>query len=146
MTSTRESFDRFYCMLSMFELGMISRGVDGKVSYGDALYLDIIHFNPGCTVSQLAEILNVSKPAVTVKINSLVEQGYVIKRKSEDDARVNYLELAPGMEDFFRQEADELEDVVRRLSETYSEEELRRFREILDTASSLMARDNRQEP
>lgn len=143
MSRIRESFDRFYCNLSMFELQMINKGVDGKVSYGDALYLDIIHFNPGCTVSRLAEILNVSKPAVTVKVNSLMEQGYLVKTKSEEDARVNYLTTAPGTEDLYRQEAAELEKIIAELRQRFPQEDLDKFCEILDFASSLMGSDTK---
>lgn len=51
--------------------------------------------------SELADKLNLSKPAVTASVNKLIQQGIVKKQQSDEDKRLFYLSLTPkGMEVF----------------------------------------------
>ena len=45
------------------------------------------------TFSDLAEKLNVSKPAVTVIVNKLIQQSIAYKQQSEEDKRIFYVNL-----------------------------------------------------
>ena len=45
------------------------------------------------TVGEIAEVLDVTVPTVTVCVNKLVKKGYVTKTRSEKDARVAIIEL-----------------------------------------------------
>jgi DNA-binding MarR family transcriptional regulator len=45
------------------------------------------------TFSDLAEKLNVSKPAVTVIVNKMIQQGIAYKHQSETDKRIFYINL-----------------------------------------------------
>lgn len=45
------------------------------------------------TVGEIAEVLGVTVPTVTVCVNKLVKKGYVTKTKSEKDARIAIIEL-----------------------------------------------------
>lgn len=49
--------------------------------------------NDGKTISDLAQILNITLPSVTIAINKLVKKGYVRKEKSSTDGRVVYVRL-----------------------------------------------------
>ena len=64
------------------------------LSYNDTLYLNIIEGHPNeYTASQIADMLKVTRPSVTQKINELVRKGYVIRTQSEKDKRVYYLSI-----------------------------------------------------
>ena len=64
------------------------------LSYNDTLYLNIIEAHPNkYTSSQIADMLKVTRPSVTQKINELVRKGYVIRTQSEKDKRVYYLSI-----------------------------------------------------
>ena len=45
------------------------------------------------TISELAEVLNITLPSVTVAINKLMKKGYVEKVRGEEDGRIVYVSL-----------------------------------------------------
>ena len=45
------------------------------------------------TISELAEVLNITLPSVTVAINKLMKKGYVEKVRGEEDGRIVYVPL-----------------------------------------------------
>ena len=45
------------------------------------------------TISELAEVLNITLPSVTVAINQLMKKGYVEKVRGEEDGRIVYVSL-----------------------------------------------------
>ena len=45
------------------------------------------------TISELAEVLNITLPSVTVAINKLMKKGYVEKVHGEEDGRIVYVSL-----------------------------------------------------
>lgn len=66
---------------------------------GDLLYASEIHTiaaigkNPGCNLTQIAEILGVTKSAVSKFVNKLQNKGYIVKIKVNDDNREFMLHL-----------------------------------------------------
>ena len=45
------------------------------------------------TISELAEVLNITLPSETVAINKLMKKGYVEKVRGEEDGRIVYVSL-----------------------------------------------------
>lgn len=45
------------------------------------------------TISELAEVLNITLPSVTVAINKLMKKSYVEKVRGEEDGRIVYVSL-----------------------------------------------------
>ena len=45
------------------------------------------------TISELAEVLNITLPSVTVAINKLMKKGYVEKVRGVEDGRIVYVSL-----------------------------------------------------
>ena len=45
------------------------------------------------TISELAEVLNITLPSVTVAINKLMKKGYVEKVRGEEEGRIVYVSL-----------------------------------------------------
>lgn len=70
---------------------------------------------------------------MTLKINELVKQGVVIKKQSEKDKRVYYLELSPHMEQVLGIYDQVFYKIERELKEKYSQEQLDTFGEVLKT-------------
>ena len=85
--------DRFWYEITVNQL----RNQQGKcmkdISFNTSMYLDLVKFRGTATVSSIAEDLDISKAAVTMKVNELVKQGLVKKIQSEEDKRINYLEV-----------------------------------------------------
>jgi DNA-binding MarR family transcriptional regulator len=66
-----------------------------ELSNADITLLFSVWFGPedGIKPSEIAQRLEVTLPAITHKMNSLVDEGYLTRRESEKDQRVNYVLL-----------------------------------------------------
>ena len=60
---------------------------DKQVSYREFGICDLIERHPGCNLSFIAKRLEISNPAVTQQINSLIKKGYVDKSNMAEDKR-----------------------------------------------------------
>lgn len=67
-------------------------GIGGIVpSHGDIF---AVLFRDGtCTMKEVAESIHRTKPTVTVLVDKLVEDGYMVKEKSGSDSRMTYIKL-----------------------------------------------------
>ena len=77
----RRALDSFYYSTALCDLRLMNRQfIDENITYNSLLYLELIYAMDGrLTASKIAEMLCVSKPAVTLKINELIRQGLVVK-------------------------------------------------------------------
>ena len=91
----RKALDTFYYSTALCDLRLMNRQfVDETITYNSLLYLELIFsMNGTCTASQIADLLHVSRPAVTLKINELIRQGLVTKSADPNDRRKNYLSV-----------------------------------------------------
>ena len=58
-----------------------------RISYREYTICDLIERHPGCNLSFIAKMLEVSNSAVTQQINSLIIKDYVKKSSIESDKR-----------------------------------------------------------
>jgi DNA-binding MarR family transcriptional regulator len=76
------------------------------------------------TVGEIAEVLNVTVPTVTVCVNKLVRKGYVTKTRSEKDARVAIIELTSAGQKMNRLHRFFHEQMVLTIGNEFNDEEL----------------------
>lgn len=107
----------------------------GNMSYRDIMFINLIMFMDNCTVSKLADMLNISKPAVTVRVNQLIEKGIVIKQKSKLDERVNILMISPQVYTTYGEEDRRINHALTKLCEEYPPEDVERFAEMMNSLS-----------
>lgn len=135
----RKSLDTFYYSTALCDLRLVNKHfVDKNITYNSLLYLELIFSMDGkCTASQIAELLHVSKPGVTLKINELIRQGLVTKTPDPNDRRKNYLsvneEAIPKYKVYRRQD----DVAIQRLTKKYSEDDIQKFCEMLDIISEI---------
>ena len=134
MVDLRRSFFDMYHAISWMEFQTNVRH-SGDMNYRDVMYINLIMFMDNCTVSKLAEMLNISKPAVTVRVNQLIEKGIVIKQKSKVDERVNILMISPKMYTLYGDEDRRINHSLTKLCEEYSPEDVAKFSEMLASLS-----------
>lgn len=135
----RKALDTFYYSSALCDLKLMNKKfVDENITYNSLLYLELIYtMNGKCTASKIAEMLNVSKPAVTLKINELIKQGLVAKANDPDDKRKNYLfvnEEAALQYKVFRRQDNE---VIKRIADKYSDSDIQNFCEMLNIMSEI---------
>lgn len=134
MTDLRRSFFDMYHAISWMEF-QTNVNHSGDMSYRDIMYINLIMFMDNCTVSKLAKMLNISKPAVTVRVNQLIEKGIVIKKKSKTDERVNILMISPEVYTMYGDEDRRINHSLAKLCEDYSPEDIAKFSEMLSSLS-----------
>lgn len=128
-----DALNRLYHDMTLHELRLMNANkVYPNITHNSLLYLDLISYKENCTVSYLAEILGVSKPAVTIKVNELIKQGFVIKKQSEKDKRVFYLSISPAVEKEYRQYDKRLMRMSQILTEQYREDEIALFKQMIE--------------
>lgn len=131
-----EKMNGFYYHMSLYELQLMN-GSDyfNGLSYNSLLYINVIEQTKDCTVSRLAEMLHITKSAVTIKINELVRQKIVVKEQSTFDKRVFYLKLSPETDELMKNYDRIFQKAEAELRHKYTEEQLDLFGDILDTIS-----------
>ncbi|MCA5960202.1 MarR family transcriptional regulator [Blautia sp. RD014234] len=74
----------FYYHMALYEL-QVMNGNDyyNGLSYNSLLYINVMEQMEECTVSKMADVLKITKSAVTLKINELVKQGVVVKNRAK---------------------------------------------------------------
>ncbi len=112
--------------MSIAELQSAYRKRAGNdLSYHDILYLNIIEAHPNrYTSSQIADLLKITRPAVTQKINELAKKGYIIRTQDEKDKRVFHLSVEPDSMYMNDEERAVEKKVAKMLEEKYGAEQV----------------------
>ena len=129
----RKELDRFYYSTALCDLRLMNENfVDKNISYNSLLYLEIIYsLNGRCTASKLAELLNISKPAVTLKVNELIKQGFLTKTQDKNDRRKWYLSIDEKNVPKYKFYRAQDEMVISSLQEKFSKEDIDKFCKML---------------
>ncbi len=107
--------------------------------YSDVLQLFIINHKQNMTISELADRLNLSRPATTQKINELANKGLVIKTQSTKDKRATYLSLT---ESLIRSSNDaKSASLMDAVDVNFSEDKKAVFEEILNFMTKYLLED-----
>jgi DNA-binding MarR family transcriptional regulator len=100
--SFADAMNYFYYRSSIGELRTMRGGdYSPELTYHSMLYLTIIAGTEDCTVSKLAEILQITRSAVTIKVGELQRRGFIEKRQSSEDGRVWLIRLTPRLADLY---------------------------------------------
>lgn len=105
-----------------------------KLSYNSSLYLDIISAHQGeYTPSKLADMLHITRPSVTQKINVLEKAGYVTRKQNPADKREYFLYFNA---DSFDADTQSIyikltKQISESMEQRYSKEEIEKFSEML---------------
>ena len=135
----RKALDAFYYSTALCDLRLMNKQfIDENITYNSLLYIELIYtMNGKCTASRLAELLNVSKPGVTLKLNELLRQGLITKTPDPNDKRKSYLSVnddaIPQYKVFRRQDSE----ASKRITDRFTPEEIGKFCEMLDIISEI---------
>lgn len=94
-------------------------------------YLNIIYTLKKLTLTKFAEVAKVTKPAATQIINKFVNKGYVIKKISENDKRVCYIELTEQIKKYLNDSYNKLNKMYKDCLSFLSEDELEQLNSLL---------------
>lgn len=139
MRDVKGSLQRFYLSLSVVEVRNSSMfGEADRMPYNSVLYLDYISARPGCTASELAEVMGVTKATVSATISRLEDKGMIVRERSESDGRVRHIYLSEEMQRSYREYEVIVTKMIEKVVADHSEEELEAFTGILGELSAML--------
>ena len=135
----RDSLNAFYYSNALCDLQLMNRQFSHPaITYNSLLYLEIIYSMQGkCTASKLADLLCISRPGVTKKINELIDQGLIVKTPDPKDGRKYFLYVNEDMAPHYRIYRQQDDLAVKIITEKYSEEDVEKFTKMLQILTSI---------
>ena len=130
-----EAITKFFHDMGILELRIHNEHpAYAKLSYNSSLYLDIISAHQGeYTPSKLADMLHITRPSVTQKINVLEKAGYVTRKQNPAGKREYFLYF--NADSFDADTQSIYTKLTKQISESmeqrYSKEEIEKFSEML---------------
>lgn len=115
------------------------------LTYNDILYLSIISAHSGeYTASNIADMLYVSRPAVTQKINELEKRGFIYKVQSQVDKRVYKLFINKEQNKYYEKIEETDLQIAIKISSEYSEEQISMFCEMTDKICEIVLNETKR--
>ena len=135
----RNELNAFYYSTALCDLRLMNKKfVDQSITYNSLLYLELIHSMEGrCTASKLADMLYISRPAVTIKVNDLIRQGLVFKTPDPMDHRRNFLSVNEEAVPQYRVYRQQDDLAVKKISEQFSAEDVQKFCQMLHIITDI---------
>ncbi len=110
-----------------------------SLTYHDTLYLNIIEAHPNkYTSSQIADLLRITRPSVTEKINQLCKKGYILRTQSETDKRVFYLSVNPDSPKDYETTANYESELEQSVLAKFGDEKVDIFCDVIEYLSALL--------
>lgn len=91
-----------------------------------------------CTSSELAEVFDVQKSAITAIIQRLWEKGLIERTRDEKDRRVVYLTLTDKGKDLYLQAEERIHTLVESLITQFDETEIKQFIETFEKLNQVL--------
>lgn len=91
-----------------------------------------------CTSSELAEVFDVQKSAITAIIQRLWEKGLIERTRDEKDRRVVYLTLTEKGENLYLQAEERIHTLVESLITKFDESEIKQFIETFEKLNQVL--------
>ena len=97
--------------------------------------MEVIYALGQPTVTEFAEFANLSSSNAADKVNNLIRKGYLNKVQSEEDKRIYHLQVTKKYTDYYNISYQYLGEVMDRVAEKFSSDELKTMEKILTVMS-----------
>ncbi|WP_071394561.1 MarR family winged helix-turn-helix transcriptional regulator [Bacillus tuaregi] len=91
-----------------------------------------------CTSSELAEIFNVKKSAITAIINRLWDKGLILRTRDDKDRRMIYLTLTEAGKEVFNQSEVRIHQLVTSFITQFDQEEIEAFMKTYEKLNQII--------
>lgn len=117
---------------------LITEQLGAELTYDQQYMLRYIKNAHQCTSTELAEVFDVKKSAITAIINRLAEKGLIERTRDEDDRRVVYLTLSKDGEDLFQRTEERVHCTVEKIIRKFEPEEIQNFLETYNKLENVL--------
>ncbi len=111
---------------------------DGSLSATEAYAADVIYLLGDPTVRSFSEVLGISQPNATYKINNLAAKGYVSRYSSDEDRRECRVSVGDRFFSYYNTDYPFLSQGVERLAGQYSPEQLKLFEAMVSDLTKAL--------
>jgi DNA-binding MarR family transcriptional regulator len=112
--------------------------IGDNITYDQHYTLRYIHRAGMCTSTELAEVFDVKKSAITAIINRLTEKELIKRTRDENDRRVIYLTLTEKGADLFKKSEDNAQKLVESIITKFEDHEIKAFIETYEKLNHLL--------
>ena len=109
-----------------------------NISLNDMHIIEAIGVDEPKNMSKIAGILGITVGTLTIAINNLLKKGYVVRKRSEKDRRVVFISLSELGEEAYEHHMRYHREIVERLTEDLTEEEVSVLEKALTHMSEKM--------
>ncbi|MBM7662722.1 DNA-binding MarR family transcriptional regulator [Bacillus mesophilus] len=141
-----QSLGRWISVLYRYGHVYVSRELEPfGIGKGQFMFLLVLYHEDGLSQDEMARRLNIDKGTTARAIGKLEEEGYVFRKTSELDRRLNHVYLSIKANDFKTQFFTILDRWTDILSEGLTQEEVRMAFDLLEKMSQNAARHVKKE-
>lgn len=97
-----------------------------------------------CTSSELAEVFDVKKSAITAMITRMWEKGLIQRTRDENDRRVVYLTLTEKGNELYIKAEEKIHNLVESLINRFDQAEIQQFIETFEKLDKVLSQSNGQ--
>ncbi|MCG3721936.1 MarR family transcriptional regulator [Vibrio cincinnatiensis] len=98
------------------------------------IYTLLSHSDKGLRLTELAELMKVSKASASTMVNKLQKQGYIIRKPCPEDARAQRLLPSPKMLVMQQYESHVYQSAIEHFQQTLTYDELTQLEQLLSKA------------
>lgn len=131
-----DSIDLLTRKIEEIEVNVIENSELVKLSRKQIYYLHVINQLKNPTLGELTIKLGLSKPSITAIVEKLVQGGYVVRVKSDDDRRVSHIHLGDKGQTIAQLHDDIHSKIEEFLTESLDSKETEQLTTILSKAVS----------
>lgn len=131
-----------YNGINKVEENALRRTGDDVLSISEFHILECIGKNVNCTVGDIARLLSVTLPTVTVAVNKLEKKGCVIKSKNEKDGRIVNITLTKFGRCMNSAHRYFHESMVREVCKEMNQQEIDALINCLEKLNRFLKKDN----
>ncbi|KKI89942.1 MarR family transcriptional regulator [Bacillus sp. SA1-12] len=117
---------------------LIKDSIGEEITNDQHYTLRYIHQAKTCTSTELAEVFEVKKSAITAIMNRLTDKELIKRTRDENDRRVIYLTLTEKGEALYKKTEDKICNLVGSILTSFEESEIVAFIETYEKLNSLL--------
>lgn len=117
---------------------LIRESIGDTITNDQHYTLRYIHKVGMCTSTELSEIFDVKKSAITAIINRLTEKDLIKRTRDENDRRVIYLTLSEKGRELFKKTEEKIHILVESIITSFDENEIVSFIETYEKLNAQL--------
>jgi DNA-binding MarR family transcriptional regulator len=117
---------------------LVKEQIGSDLTHDQHYMLRYINKKGSCTSSELADVFEVKKSAITAIINRLWEKGLIQRTRDENDRRVVYLNLTGKGTELFDKTEERIHKLVESLINRFDETEIKQFLETYEKLNRIL--------